>query len=80
MEIKLTEKERLIIEMKADGMTIKQIARKLATSRGYAEQLICVLYSKTGCKNSGSLVAWGYKNSVLEINRENLPIEERKVG
>jgi DNA-binding CsgD family transcriptional regulator len=69
----ITDKEKRIIELKAEGKTVKQIAREITTSRPYTEQLIHDLYQKTGCRNGGSLVAWGYRNGVLEIKRGNLP-------
>lgn len=74
--IKLNDKERKIIELKAQGKTVKQIARALTTSRAYAEQIIHGLYKKTGCSNAGSLVSWGYTTGYLEINREILPTKK----
>lgn len=78
--INLTEKEKELIRLKSEGLTVKQIAKRLITSRAYAEQLIHALYNKTGCRNSGSLVAWGYQKGILQINREILPMEQEKAG
>jgi DNA-binding CsgD family transcriptional regulator len=64
--INLTEKEKRIIELKADGHTLKEIARTLATNRQYVFQLVNDLYKKTGVRNGPSLIAWAYKNRVLQ--------------
>lgn len=79
-DVKLSEKEKELIRLKAEGHTLREIARLLITSKRYVEQIINDLYKKTGCRNGSQLVAWSYKYGHLEINTENLPINERKAG
>jgi DNA-binding NarL/FixJ family response regulator len=78
MEIKLTKKERQIIEYKRQGLTVKQIAKKLIASKAYTEIVIHRLYEKTGTTNGANLIDWAYRTG--EINREIISQEERKVG
>lgn len=69
----LTEKEKRIIELKAEGKTVKQIARALTVSTRSAHKIINQLYAKTGTNNSGSIVDWGHKNKIFA---DNLPVND----
>jgi DNA-binding CsgD family transcriptional regulator len=77
---KLTQKEIDLIKLKAEGMTHRQVAKRLFIATRYVDKIITGLYSKTGCKSVGSLIKWSFENGVLKINTSIPPSEERKVG
>lgn len=78
--INLTEKEIRFIELKSQGLKMWQIASHLYVSLSIAEKMANELHQKTGCSNGSSLVSWAYQNGILKINKEILPMQERKAG
>lgn len=68
MEIRLTEKEKELIRLKARQLTRKEIARELVTNMEYVRKMYRDLYHKTGCRNGPGLVVWGFNNGILELN------------
>lgn len=80
MEIKLSERERTLIKLKAQDLTDSEIARVMTSNRQDVWKWFSALYKKIGCKKSPGMIYWACQNGVLEINLQNLPIEERKVG
>jgi len=76
----LTQKEREIIILKRQGLTVQQIARRISTSTRYTHIIINRLYQKTGTTNSPSLVAWGFEHGILKINAENLSDKVDRTG
>ncbi len=64
----LSAREVEVLRYIAEGLTNEEIAEKLhispATVRTHRSNLI----SKTGCKNSASLVMWAIKNKIVDVN------------
>lgn len=76
----ITDKERKFIELKAQGLKMRDIAKELFMSEGYLENFVRDLYEKTGTKNGSSLINWAWSNSILKISKENLTDEIKKAG
>jgi DNA-binding CsgD family transcriptional regulator len=74
----LSEKEKELIRLKAQGLRIGDIAKIVIMSRRSTEVALHRLYEKVGVNNGSQLVHWGYQNGILEINAENLTAHPEK--
>ena len=64
--IKLNEKERKVIELMAQDHTRLQMATLLATNIKYVYKMVSGIYNKAGVRSEGALVAWAFRNGLLE--------------
>ena len=64
-EINFTEREINVLKLIADGLTNQEIADKLYLSRRTVESQREALISKTGTKNSASLVRFAMRNGYV---------------
>lgn len=62
----LTDKEKRIIELVAEGASTKIIAYIMNYTQATMETYRIKILRKTGCKNSASLIAWAFRNGVLK--------------
>ncbi|MEH3111784.1 response regulator transcription factor [Pedobacter terrae] len=65
-EINFTEREINVLKLIADGLTNQEIADKLYLSRRTVESQREALISKTGTKNSASLVRFAMRNGYVD--------------
>ncbi len=65
--VKLTERERDVIELVCKGSTNEEIAEKLHISPKTVKGHRANLLAKTDCKNTPSLVIYAIKNKIIEI-------------
>jgi DNA-binding NarL/FixJ family response regulator len=54
-----------ILQMKADGLSNKEIALKLSISEQTVKNHVSAMLNKLGVRNSISAVVWGIKNKVI---------------
>lgn len=64
-QIKLTKRENEILSLICEGYTNAEIAEKLFISNRTVDNHRANLLSKTGAKNTASLVAFAFKNSLI---------------
>jgi DNA-binding NarL/FixJ family response regulator len=76
----ITDKEKKFIELKAQGLKMRDIAKAMYMSYRTCENFASDLYRKTGTANGSSLIDWGYNNGILKINAEISPDEIKKAG
>ena len=77
----LTDKELEFIKLKSEDKRNREISRRfMFLSESTLKQITRKLYIKTGTTTLGGLIAWAYKNGVLETNEQRLPQENRKAG
>lgn len=65
-EIKLTKRELEILQYISQGLTSKEIAKELNISIKTASNHRTNILSKTGAKNTASLVGYAYKNKLID--------------
>lgn len=65
-EIKLTKRELEILQYISQGLTSKEIAKELNISIKTAINHRTNILSKTGAKNTASLVGYAYKNKLID--------------
>lgn len=73
----LSEKEKSTIEYLAQGLSHRDIAKKLFMSRSSFEFFLYTLRVKCNCSNSTQLVAHYYEN---KINGQNIDDPQSKTG
>jgi DNA-binding NarL/FixJ family response regulator len=56
--MKLNEKEKRFIELKAQGLTNKEISMQIYRSTSTINKFVKHLLTKTGCRNTHNLIAW----------------------
>jgi DNA-binding CsgD family transcriptional regulator len=76
----LNQKEKQVIQWKAEGVTGEEIARRLGKSQTATKWLLKSIYQKCGCSNGPSLIRWAYENGVLKINDQKLGVSLNKTG
>ena len=65
-EIKLNEKEQLILQYIAGGYSDKEIAEQMGYAYGSIRRFVFGMLAKAGVFNRVSLVAWGFRNKYLK--------------
>ena len=65
--VKLSQRELEVLKLICDGYSNAQIAEQLFISHRTVDRHRSNLLSKTGCKNSTSLVMYAVKNKIVEI-------------
>lgn len=78
--IKLTDKERRFIELRAQGFTDKEICKMVFLNRQYVKNVFSEIYKKTGCRNGPHLVNWAWSNGVLKINCQKYPSQKEEAA
>lgn len=63
--MKITERQKQIINYLAMGYTNPEIAQEIKISPSYVQNILSVLYQVTGTSNKHHLVSWAYRNGVL---------------
>lgn len=66
IELELTPRVCDLIRLCADGLTDKQIARDLNCSYGNLRRIWAGLYKDSGTKNRATLIAWAFRNGILQ--------------
>lgn len=66
-KIKLTKREKEILELICEGLTNGEIAEKLFISNRTVDNHRANLLSKTATKNTASLVAFTFKNNLISV-------------
>lgn len=56
MKPKLTPRERMIVKLLADGLTLKEIAARIGTAHGTVRQQIQRARDRSGCRSNAELV------------------------
>lgn len=78
--VKLTEKEIQVIELKSDGLTNMEISKKLFTNIKTVKRILNVLYGKTSSRNSAQLTKWAIKEGVLKIKYQRLQVNDDRAA
>lgn len=65
--VKLSQRELEVLKLICDGYSNAEIAEELFISQRTVDRHRSNLLSKTGCKNSTSLVMYAVKNKIVEI-------------
>jgi DNA-binding NarL/FixJ family response regulator len=66
--VKLSTRELEVLKLICDGFSNAEIAEQLFISHRTVDRHRANLLSKTGCKNSTSLVMYAVKNKIVEID------------
>ncbi|MPQ45396.1 response regulator [Marinifilum sp. N1E240] len=66
--VKLSQRELEVLKLICDGYSNAEIAEELFISHRTVDRHRANLLSKTGCKNSTSLVMYAVKNKIIEID------------
>ncbi|MGQ1908947.1 response regulator [Marinifilum sp. RC60d5] len=66
--VKLSQRELEVLKLICDGYSNAEIAEQLFISHRTVDRHRANLLSKTGCKNSTSLVMYAVKNKIIEID------------
>jgi len=66
IQIDLTPRERSVLELVAEGLMNKEIARRLETSVRNVEKYVSRLFSKTGTSSRTELVRYALENSLTQ--------------
>jgi DNA-binding NarL/FixJ family response regulator len=67
VSVKMTRREEEILQLIALGLNNREIAEKLFVSERTVVGHKSNLLSKTGCKNTISLLAWAIRNDLVNI-------------
>lgn len=65
-KINITERQNQIIELVAEGKSNSEIAEQLAITIHTVKSHLVVLFNKLGISSKCELVAWSFRNGILE--------------
>jgi DNA-binding CsgD family transcriptional regulator len=66
----VTEREAVVVFLLAHGNDRTEIGKALHISPHTVKSHMDHLYKKTGCRTTGGLVGWAYRNKYLPIPHE----------
>jgi DNA-binding CsgD family transcriptional regulator len=70
----LTDPQREVLTLKANGLTTMQITRKLKTTRATVDGLMTHVFNRLGVSNCPQAVAIGLKLEELDMNRIEMTV------
>ena len=65
-KIYITERKKQIIELVAEGKSNSEIAEQLTITIHTVKSHLVELFNKLGISSKCELVAWGFRNGILE--------------
>lgn len=63
----LTEREREVVALVAEGLTNEEIAARLFLSVATIKTYLAIVRGKTGTRNRVELVLWAIRNRLVEV-------------